>query len=223
MDYVRDYEATHVRIDSLFFGVFLSFLGHVHPGVVNWIANHRGAVGVVGLLMVLPMFLLELGSPFVKTFGYTFLALGYGCLLMVFVTTQPGVGRGGWLVASRGARCLAWVGVWSYSIYLWHGDLHFLFTFLAAHGAALVAWTDLWQVTYLGASVGLGALLGHLVEKPVLAWRDRIYPSRTRSPFATDWQTAAASEPVEVLEKPESLTTASPDCPVETGGLSGVT
>lgn len=193
MNWKWDYQATHIRIDSLFFGVFLAFVSHEHPGVVRWIARHRALVLVAGLLLILPMLIFSLGNPFVKTFGYSFLALGYGCILMAVVTTEPGVGILGRVVGSRASRVLAWVGLWSYSIYIWHVELTDLLSYLAAKwGGAEAVWTLPWRysycVIYLVASVAVGSLLGHLIEKPALAWRDRFFPSRANSAIATAWR-----------------------------------
>ena len=47
---------------------------------------------------------------------------------------------------------------------------------------------DAWLVTYFAVSLGLGVFMGRLIERPMLAWRDRLFPSRTRTGIATDWQ-----------------------------------
>lgn len=198
MDWRWDYQATHIRIDSLFFGVFLAYLSHEHPNVLRWVARRRGFVLASGLLLILPMLVFPLGDPFVKTFGYSCLSLGYGCVLLAVITTEPGVGALGRLVGSRASNALAWVGLWSYSIYIWHVDLMSLFTDLAARWGTV--WTFPWRYSYCAvyvvASVALGALLGHLVEKPALVWRDRLFPSRANSAVATGWREQPASGPV---------------------------
>ena len=43
MDWTWHYAATHVRIDSLFFGAFLAFLSHEHPATIRWIARRRAS------------------------------------------------------------------------------------------------------------------------------------------------------------------------------------
>jgi peptidoglycan/LPS O-acetylase OafA/YrhL len=128
------------------------------------------------------MCFLNLGSsPFVPTFGYTCLALGYGCLLLAFVTIEPGEGRLGRAMGSRPAGVLAWVGLWSYSIYLWHVELSVLVGALAGRAGSGVP-RDVWVAMYLAASVGLGVVMGRLIERPFLALRDRLFPSRTGAP-----------------------------------------
>jgi len=131
MNWVWDYQVTHKRIDSLFFGVLLVFLAQTRSGFLPAINRLRLPLGVLGVLLVAPMFVLPLGSPFVKTIGYLMLSLGYGCILLTFVTTEPGKGVFGRLMTTRAARLVAWVGFWSYSIYLWHMEITHLINALA--------------------------------------------------------------------------------------------
>jgi peptidoglycan/LPS O-acetylase OafA/YrhL len=198
MDWTWDYKVTHVRLDSLFVGVFLAYLSYEHTSVFRWCSRHRMLLGAVGLAFILPMSMIRLGDgPFVRTIGYTFLAVGYSCLLIVFVTTEPGEGPLGRAMDSSAGRAVAWVGFWSYSIYLWHIELVNLIEYLAAKQFASSSistslwpkfpWNDLWFLTYLTATIVLGALIGHLIERPILVLRDRIYPSRVRSAVERDW------------------------------------
>ncbi|MFO0910981.1 MAG: acyltransferase [Isosphaeraceae bacterium] len=186
MDWVRDYQVTHKRIDSLFLGVFLAYLAQERPALLARLGQHRLVLAVVGLLLVAPAFVLDLGQyAFMYTFGYTFLALGYGAVLLAFVTTTPGEGWFGRALVSGPARALAGLGFWSYAVYLWHVEWSILLTALGdrvptAVTAIPLPWRDVWVLLYLAGSVGLGVLLGRLVEQPVLLWRDRVFPSRSR-------------------------------------------
>ena len=206
MNWVWDYEVTHKRIDSLFFGVFLSYLMLEYPALIPRIRRLRGVLTIAGISLILPMFLKELDTPFVKTFGYTCLALGYGCLLLVFVTTETGAGWFGRAMTTRAAKVLAWIGFWSYSIYLWHIELTNLASYLASRDPAFnEAWQgnvwsswlrlpDFWLGVYLVVSIGFGVLLGHLVERPMLSLRDRLYPSRSANVSLKVPEIAAASD-----------------------------
>jgi peptidoglycan/LPS O-acetylase OafA/YrhL len=180
MDWVWDYQVTHKRIDSLFFGALLAYLSQTRPSFSKLVARFRMPLLAAGLLLISPMFFNALGSPFVKTFGYLMLALGYGCILLAFVSTPLGEGVLGRALDSAVARGLAWVGLWSYSIYLWHMDLEHLFQFLVTRAGG--RWSDLWTLAYLAGSIGLGVFMGRLIEGPALAWRDRHFPSRSPAP-----------------------------------------
>lgn len=181
MDWIRDYAVTHKRIDSLFFGALLAYASQTRPGFAGAVVRWRLPLGAIGVLLVSPMVFVELGDPFVKTFGYTMLALGYGCILLSIVATPLGEGGLGRALDSRPARALAWIGVWSYSIYLWHMDLVPLFGDLGARQGG--RWIGLWDLGFIAASIGLGVVMGRLVERPALAWRERHYPSRSPAPL----------------------------------------
>ena len=77
-----------------------------------------------------------------------------------------------------------WIGFYSYAIYLWHG----LFAERPVEAllrSRMLAMPSLrWlcaNVLYVGGAVLLGALMGTLVEKPFLAWRERMFPARTEA------------------------------------------
>jgi peptidoglycan/LPS O-acetylase OafA/YrhL len=213
MDWLWNYKPTHIRIDSLFFGVFLSYLSHERPEIVRWVVRHRLPVGAVGVLLIAPMLWQTLASPFTRTFGFTFLALGYGCLLMVMVATEPGEGVLGCLIGSRLGKLTAWIGFWSYSIYIWHLELSNLTTFLVPFwpGKAgptvgrLVSWLpwgDVWSLGFVVAAVGLGVLMGRLIERPMLVLRERLYPSRVRSGVARPSDCRLADQPTPAMAVP---------------------
>jgi hypothetical protein len=73
---------THMRIDSLFFGVMLAYFYHLHPHSLARVAKHRWLLIILGLALISPMaFIDQLNSPMVWTVGFTMLYVGYGCIL----------------------------------------------------------------------------------------------------------------------------------------------
>jgi len=188
-DMWRDLTPTHLRIDGLFFGVLLAYLYHLKPHVLAPIARHRAALLTAGVALVMPMGLSELGTHrFVWTFGYTMLYLGYGCILIAFVYAAPSDGILGKVLASWPAAGLAWVGVFSYSIYLWQFDLalypveRFVLPHLP-HRPMSLYWA-MGMCLYFSAAILTGAIMAKLIEMPVLALRDRLFPSRVASAVA---------------------------------------
>ena len=90
VDYLRNIEPTHLRIDSLFFGVLLSYLWNVrglserslHP-------VSRYLLGGIGIACFLPAFLLELSpGSWLWTLGLTGFYLGAGCLLWAMLKVE---------------------------------------------------------------------------------------------------------------------------------------
>jgi peptidoglycan/LPS O-acetylase OafA/YrhL len=175
---------THLRVDSLFLGVLLAFLHHCHPDKLGPIIQHRTALLVAGLLLLCPMLFLDKETcSFVPTFGLTELYVGYACILLAIVHTPLGEGRLGSFLSGGVARMIAWIGCYSYSIYLWHLDLGRAPTRWLVHHTFLstIAPELGWSIA-MGLFVGLaclvGAVLGRLVEIPALTLRNRLFPAR---------------------------------------------
>jgi peptidoglycan/LPS O-acetylase OafA/YrhL len=178
---------THLRIDGLFFGVLLAYLYHMKPEMLARVGHHKWLLLIVGLALVLPMGFFEIGEHrWVWTIGFTMLYVGYGCILLACVYTAPGDGPLGRIIFSLPARGLAWIGLFSYSIYLWQADLglipehKWIMPHLPKHPVS-VNWA-LSMGTYLALTILAGAVMAKLVEMPVLAFRDRFFPPRIPIP-----------------------------------------
>jgi peptidoglycan/LPS O-acetylase OafA/YrhL len=178
--------ATHLRIDSLAFGVLLAYCYHFQFPAMARLGRHRWALLMVGLALIAPMGLLErLTHPFMSTIGYTMLYVGYGSILVGAVFTPIGRqgGLAGMLFGSRLARALATIGIYSYSIYLWHFGLlrdalqkQLIPQMMPEDGAMK------WLVgsgLYVALSFVAGMAMARIVEFPALALRNRLFPARS--------------------------------------------
>jgi peptidoglycan/LPS O-acetylase OafA/YrhL len=176
---------THMRIDSLFFGVMLAYFYHLHPRALARFSRHRFGLILLGLALISPMaFIDQLNSPFVYTIGFTMLYLGYGCILLAFVHTKPGDGLLGKAMRSPIAAALAWIGVFSYSIYLWQSEVAQQFTLRLLPHLPQKPVSLLWLITTLldvGGAILFGALMAKLIEMPVLSLRERLFPRQERA------------------------------------------
>lgn len=176
-DLARRLSPTHVRADSLFWGVFLAALYHLKPDWFATVARHRKSLLVLAVLLISPMLFLSIEtSVFVTTWGYVFLYLGYGCLIVAAVSAPDRV------APSLPGRALVFVGASSYSIYLWHWHLSNLLKAAAARaypsGMPPALWWLLLMALYIVAAIAAGWFMGRLVEVPMLKLRDRMFPSR---------------------------------------------
>lgn len=173
---------THLRIDSLFFGVFLAYLHHYRPGLVEPASRHHGKLLLFGAAMVAPMGFLPISGFFVTTVGLAMLYVGYGAILMATVHAPPTslLSR---LFGSAAGRWLGFIGFHSYSIYLWHIDLAQIPIMKAlARGIggglpAEIRWFAAMGVYVIAASA-VGLVMGFLIERPALRLRERLFPSR---------------------------------------------
>lgn len=197
---------THLRMDSLAFGVLLAYWYHFHPRTLARIAQHRWILLILGIALVAPMTLNAITWPFIWTIGYTMLYLGYGGILVAAVFTPLGADGGWWGIffRSRFARALATVGIYSYSIYLWHyGLLRDAIAFIVPRAMPqnlLLQWI-MGSIFYVGLSIAAGIVMAKLVEFPALALRERLFPRRSTAlsiPHGRD-QSEAAAQTLELV------------------------
>jgi peptidoglycan/LPS O-acetylase OafA/YrhL len=179
---------THLRVDSLFFGVLLAYYHHF--GGARWrVGNWRTpiligcGVGLVGWAFFFPVE----QYTFVTTIGLTSLYLGSGLLLLACSRLDH--------VESVALRVLAALGANSYSIYLWHIAIKTVVGRVIGQPTP-----ERWSVFALCYFVGallFGYLAARVVEAPFLALRDRLYPPVTPAEGAASLGSVIA-EPVDI-------------------------
>ena len=194
---------THLRVDSLCFGVLLAYFYHVKPAVLAFAKRSPGLVFGIGLLLVSPMIWIVGEHPFVWTIGFTLLYLGYGCVVIASVHADHGFL--GAVFHNPVAKLLAYVGFFSYSIYLWFNPVAHDFIIMrwgrfGVHGA--IGWmVDL--LAYAALATVVGIVAARLVELPALAIRDRFFPSRAAAspvqPVMADVSDAGKKLPAELI------------------------
>jgi peptidoglycan/LPS O-acetylase OafA/YrhL len=167
---------THLRIDSLGFGVLLGYLFHFHRGrLVSFVGGHRLAILLVSGVFIAPAFVLSLArDQAMVTFGLTGLYLGFGGLLVCAVVgTREPVRLLGWAGAAVAA-----IGVYSYSIYLWHIPTAGLAHRIALKLFGISGGPDWVRVLlYVSGSIAVGTVMARIIELPVLKLRDQWLPT----------------------------------------------
>ncbi len=163
---------SHLRVDSLFFGVLLSYYYHHHrEAFLAFAIRYKLLLLTTGVFLLVPAFIWQLETtPFVYTAGLSVFYLGSGCLMTALLPVR---------IRDRGVPAVAaYVGSHSYSLYLWHLPL-------ALWGLPVLArmlighWNwYLYVALYLLGSLAVGIVMSKLVEVPMLRVRDRWIPSR---------------------------------------------
>ena len=174
-DQFRHLHASHLRFDSLLFGVMLAYLFHFRgTWLVPICRRWWPMMLVLAAALVTPAFVVKL-NLFLSTWWLMPLYLASGMLLLTAVCNGWAFGRIG--QPSRGS------GATPYSIYIWH-------MFVIEHGVNRIRFiyeNHYHQPTpWLGYAVisvllcaGFGIVMAKAVEYPVLYLRDRWFPSRS--------------------------------------------
>jgi peptidoglycan/LPS O-acetylase OafA/YrhL len=172
---------THLRLDGLFLGVALGYLYHLRPPSYRALSGARRTLILAAAILLSPLAVFTIDSDAMLTVGLTTTALGYACLLVATLETRPDRTLWSWLIHGWAGRALAWIGFYSYSIYLWHwAVMRLLLTPSRATAAQCPPelWYTGWTAAQVLLSVALGVVGGRLVELPFLRLRDRLAPPR---------------------------------------------
>lgn len=158
---------TPFRIDSLFFGVFLSYLWHFKSLAENiYLERFKYLLVSAGIILFLPLFFfMSVINPWVFVFGLTTNYIAAGLILLGLLKIDLG--------KSRLNLSLAHIGQFSYSIYLWHLPVQDWLA-IPVNNYFERNWF-LYAGIYLFGSFLLGIILSKVIEYPILKIRDRYF------------------------------------------------
>lgn len=170
---------THLRMDSLFFGVLLAYLIKFSPKFAAAITRRRRLLFCFGAVVVGVISYLNLLEWYVLTIGLTITYIGFGAILLALVSTTEADGNFGKLLFCPIARAVAMIGFYSYGIYLWHIEFGFfpalaLYPLLNGMPAALSWLCEM--ILFVSFSIIFGTMMSRLVELPMLRLRDKLVP-----------------------------------------------
>jgi peptidoglycan/LPS O-acetylase OafA/YrhL len=162
---------THIRIDSLMFGVLLSYLWNFKELEKRIAQVPSFVLFLVGMLFISPAFIFGLEShKWLSIGGVVFFYFGAGLLLLAALRWQS--------TKSFPIRILSGLGAASYSVYLWHMP----FAIWGYYFLSKISGHDSYYFYLFNAIVGscaFGWLLNRLIETPTLMIRDRLFPSQS--------------------------------------------
>jgi len=166
---------THLRIDSLLFGVLIAYFWHVGD-LRKRIAGRAVPLTLAGMGLLIPSFVFPIDrTPWISTVGFTMFYLGSGCLICAALSAPTRPGK----LISR----LAFVGKHSYSVYLWHIPVGLWCGWYVRPlvDDPMIAWYVI-AACYLVGSLLLGVAMSYAIEIPMLRARDRWLPTPNSRP-----------------------------------------
>lgn len=165
---------THLRIDSLAFGVVLGYLYAFQPiRLMHFGRQHRWLLLILGFVLLSPAFIFDPETHWwIPTFGFTVFYLASGMILLAALSFK--------LPLNFVTRPFAYVGVQSYSIYIWHMAVLIWVLPVVVDIFGLHLNPTIRFALYFVVSLALGCILGELIERPMLSLRDRFFPSKAK-------------------------------------------
>ncbi|TKC91175.1 acyltransferase [Trinickia terrae] len=168
---------TQYRIDSLLAGVILAVLYWMKPETYRRFAQRKGLlIALIAMLVAWLVLVATRHFAIDESIGYTIQAIGYVALIVFVLEYSAKVRR------SLVFRAIAWIGVYSYGIYLWHsialapGEI--LIHQTAALGVPpLAAWAIVFAAQ-AAIAIGVGYVTTRLIEFPFLLLRNALFPAR---------------------------------------------
>lgn len=164
---------TQYRVDALACGVLLALLKQSWPAIFIRIQAAKAPLLVLFALSIGFLTVVRKDSLLGSTAGFTVAYIGAASFLML-VYKNALIEK--WRYAFTP---ISMIGLYSYSMYVWHMAASNLAVKLASKAgvtsAALIV-----PVKYAGA-IGLAVMMFYLVEKPAMLARERFAPPRVRS------------------------------------------
>jgi peptidoglycan/LPS O-acetylase OafA/YrhL len=191
------YIGSHERMDALFSGVLIGYFYHFRPAVLEELIRptvNRVAIAAGSLGLLTFAYFYGRDSVFLATFGYSFIYLGFAGVLLLSLYVRG-------ILSGKLARIMelvgsvgAYVGMYSYSIYLWHGPTAaWLPGFFRRALGFPVGHYGRFAIYFVGSLV-IGIVMSKLVEYPILRMRDRILPASYIVPVEAQVGIGPASE-----------------------------
>jgi peptidoglycan/LPS O-acetylase OafA/YrhL len=173
------YTATHSRIDSLLMGVLIAYSYNFRKNDLEKLFQlHKNHLLLLALCcLIWTPFIEPISSFFAMTFGFTFLYIAFGILLIFFLLTQNINQVLNLIFSSQVVDVLSKIGYCSYSIYIIH-------TFIIYCIDSVNLYFRLYINHYLifliaaTASILTGMIMTYTIEKYFLKKREKYYPAR---------------------------------------------
>jgi len=170
---VNTFARTDTRLDGILYGVMLSMLYHHAPQLFRRVQSYTW-VWTGTILLMLALFRVGVKAWWWPPLSWGLAdAAGVAVLFLLYKQNKG-------LEHSAIYRLVAWIGLYSYGIYLWH--ISVIKPVMAATGHIPAILVPIWEYIVPGLSgVALGICTTRLVEFPSLKLRDRLFPRRIDS------------------------------------------
>jgi len=201
------YIGSHARMDALFSGVLIGYFYHFRPSVLEELMSpiwNRVAIAAGSLSLLSFAYFYSRESIILATFGYSFIYLGFAGVLLLSLYVRGILSGKLARITELLGSLVAYVGMYSYSIYLWHGPTAAWLPGLFRRAMGFPAGAFGRFAVYFIGSLVIGIVMSKLIEYPILRFRDRIMPASYIVPVAA--QVGIGTTPTRQADAPVPTT-----------------
>ncbi|MHB8262071.1 MAG: acyltransferase family protein [Bacteroidia bacterium] len=168
---------THCRIDSLLFGVLISYnLFFNKKQFIQWYLKNKTTLRVISFSLLIFVLILSKNDGFKTTISYTLLYLSFGILLLDILVTETIKSIVKTIYFKHFFEIIAFVGINSYAIYLFHP---FVKDYVLNNKLISLNQSSLYSfIIYLFVSILIGYFTTKIVEANFLKLRAKYFPSK---------------------------------------------
>lgn len=180
-EFYTHYTPTHLRIDSLLFGVMIAWNYYFNRAwLMGFVQRFRRQLFVLSVLCLAPLFLFDTDTFYMRTAGLTFLYLGFGSLLCLFLYSESFNRKFERVLPKFVYSLVAKTGIYSYAIYLIHIQVLNVMKRLT-ESLHISLNNQVLFVFYFAGSILAGVILYSVIELPFLKLRERFFPKNKAS------------------------------------------
>lgn len=159
---------THLRSDGILLGVLMSYL--LNFTKLNLFYQKRKWMLVcMSILLIAPGFYFKGGSFFMNTVGLSIVNVGFSMIVLLSLHFDEFFENSLNSYLQQVLKVFSFIGVHSYSIYLWHLNSKSISSYFFSFNSNFV------NFIYIILSIILGIIMSFLVEKPFIKIRDYVF------------------------------------------------
>jgi len=156
---------THLRSDGIIFGVLISYLLNFTK-LLSFFLKRKWILICLSILLIAPGFYFSAGSFFMNTVGLSLVNFGFSIIVLLALDIDEYVENKLFPLFKPLLKIAGFIGVNSYSIYLWHLNAKEISSWIFSLGPKLDT------LMYMVISIIVGIVMSYLIEKPSLKVRD---------------------------------------------------
>jgi peptidoglycan/LPS O-acetylase OafA/YrhL len=181
-NFLIHYSPTHLRIDSLTFGVVLAYNYYFNKEwLTNFVQKNTAILFAIMCVCLATLFIWDTHTVFMRTIGFSLVYLGFGILLCLFLLAPKFVHRFEQLMPALLYKVVAKIGLYSYAIYLTHIQVLIAIRKIAENKLRIPMSNTALFFSYFILSVLVGMVLTYTIEKPMLKWREKLFPAKKKT------------------------------------------